>query len=397
MNEKQYLSELAKKYLELANLPVMEERQELWCKHNDGDKNYTPIIMEMDTFYKDLLPTLKCEDPFYVEIEEILLREIIRYEFVGDDKVISPYLALPIIIDYKQFDIKMEQEFAGNIGYHIEPYIKDINTDLGKLKSSKYSYNSKLNQGRLEKASEILPAKFVNTNLYWPIMHSKVVVDLMGMENFFMTMVDEPEMVHKLFSFIATDTENFLKWQEKEKILTTNTWNHYAGSGSYGFTNELSDEPILKQMWGNMNSQESVGLSASMFGEFIFPYYNQMADMFGRVYWGCCEPVHDVWDDYISKINNLSKVSISAWCDEKIMGEKLANSKVIYSRKPSPNFVGVPDIFDEKAFYEHIKTTLDSARDCNIEFIMRDVYTLKGDKTRAKKAVDIVRGLVNNR
>jgi hypothetical protein len=228
-------------------------------------------------------------------------------------------------------------------------------------------------------------------------MHSKVVVDLMGMENFFMTMVDEPEMVHKLFSFIATDTENFLKWQEKEKILTTNTWNHYAGSGSYGFTNELSDEPILKQMWGNMNSQESVGLSASMFGEFIFPYYNQMADMFGRVYWGCCEPVHDVWDDYISKINNLSKVSISAWCDEKIMGEKLANSKVIYSRKPSPNFVGVPDIFDEKAFYEHIKTTLDSARDCNIEFIMRDVYTLKGDKTRAKKAVDIVRGLVNNR
>ena len=134
-----------------------------------------------------------------------------------------------------------------------------------------------------------------------------------------------------------------------------------------------------------------------MFGEFVYPYYEKTARLFGKVYWGCCEPVDKIWDDYISRLPNLAKVSISAWCDEEVMGEKLKDSPVIYSRKPSPNFVGVPEVFDEEAFAAHIRKTARAARDCNVEIIMRDIYTLKGDRKRAKRAVDIARAIIGSR
>jgi hypothetical protein len=171
-----------------------------------------------------------------------------------------------------------------------------------------------------------------------------------------------------------------------------------VGSGSYGFTKELpktqSDSPQLQDLWVNINSQESVGISPDMFGEMIFPHYKRLAEAFGLAYYGCCEPVHDVWDEYISTIPNLRKVSISPWCNEEIMAEKLCGQKVIYSRKPSPNFIGVDKELDGVAFRAYIKKTVDLTNNCKTEFIFRDIYTLKGNAGKVKTAVEIVRGLL---
>ena len=108
-----------------------------------------------------------------------------------------------------------------------------------------------------------------------------------------------------------------------------------------------------------------------MYKRFVFPYYRELAAEFGQVYYGCCEPVHEIWDACVSQYPNLRKVSISAWCNEEYMGEALRHSPVIYSRKPSPNFIGVGDNFDTEAFSAHIRKTLTEARDCHLEIIFR--------------------------
>ena len=41
------------------------------------------------------------------------------------------------------------------------------------------------------------------------------------------------------------------------------------------------------------------------------------------------------------------------------------------------------------------RETLDAARDLNLEFILRDVYTINGDRPRLKRWVEMVRGLMN--
>lgn len=175
--------------------------------------------------------------------------------------------------------------------------------------------------------------------------------------------------------FILDDHRFFLRWQEENGLPFANSGNDYMGSGSYCFNQELKQQgtALSTETWGYINSQESVGISNEMYGEFIFPYYQQMAKEFGLLYYGCCEPADGIWEDYISKLPNLRKVSVSPWCNEEFLAERLKNSRVIYSRKPSPNFVGVNPELDEEAFRAYIKKTVDLTKDCHTEFIFRDV------------------------
>jgi len=82
---------------------------------------------------------------------------------------------------------------------------------------------------------------------------------------------------------------------------------------------------------------------------------------------------------------------VSAWSNEEFMGNALRGSKVIYSRKPSPNHLSVEGMFDENIFAEHMAKTLKAAKGCALEIIFRDICTLSGDITKPGKAVRITR------
>ena len=78
------------------------------------------------------------------------------------------------------------------------------------------------------------------------------------------------------------------------------------------------------------------------------------------------------------------------------MGEKLKGSKVIYHRKPSPNFLGVNPTLDEDAVREHIKKSLLAARGCKMEITQRDVYTIHNNIDKARRYVEIIRQEIEN-
>jgi hypothetical protein len=269
------------------------------------------------------------------------------------------------------------------------------------------------------------------------------VLRLMGMENMLMAMMDRPDEMKHLYRFVTEDLKRYMLWQESEGLLTLNNGNHYAGAGSYGFSRELgqrgegvspacgegvppasspfpasslaqSQQHQQKQqqdagrmpatradkmsatrvrvsdLWMNMNSQETVGISPEMFEEFVYPSYHALAEMAGLVYFGCCEPVHSIWENCLSKLPHLRKVSVSPWCDEVKIGAWLRKANVIYSRKPSPNYIGVGQL-DEEAFAEHVAQTVRAARGGHLEIVFRDIYTLCGDLTKPRRAVEIVR------
>lgn len=224
---------------------------------------------------------------------------------------------------------------------------------------------------------------------------------MLGLEKMMYAMIDHPDALHSLYRFLVDDILEFVEWQEAEGLLELNNGNDYVGAGSYGFTTELPTQQCREtgvvrpaDLWLNLNSQETVGISPSMYGEFIYPYYEELASRFGLVYYGCCEPVHDIWINYLSRLPHIRKVSVSPWCDEAFMGEALRGSDVIYSRKPFPNYIGLGKL-DEQAFADHISKTLQCAKGCHLEFIFRDVYTLDGDPTKPGRGVKIVRGLVD--
>ena len=172
---------------------------------------------------------------------------------------------------------------------------------------------------------DLMPVQRKNKSLEWFCAPSMHIINLMGMEAFFCALYDSPEHVKALYEFICDDIIAVIRTMEAKRILTSNCGNDYAGSGSYGFTDELSSTGDITSgmLWGNINSQETVGVSPKMFEEFVFPAYQRLAEEFGLVYYGCCEPVHEIWDDCLSALPHLRKVSISPWCDENVMGEAL--------------------------------------------------------------------------
>ncbi|MCF6175133.1 MAG: hypothetical protein L3J71_05165 [Victivallaceae bacterium] len=409
--EKVYLRELAKKHHGYANAPIMEERRKLWYKHNALQGERPMVVMEHGGFQQDIMPPLRCLSPVAVMIETQLLMAIINYEMINDDKVISPFFTVYWQISFSLFDMTIELKHAADSdgrerGYGWEPPISDLAHGLPTLKPSTWQVDREQTLATKvaveEIIGDIMPVKIKNNTLQWFFGLSCSVVKLMGMENMLFAMLDTPAEFTELMSRIANDHLAFVRWQEQEDLLTLNNENDYAGAGSFGFTNELptaeckaSGNVTMKDLWLNTNSQESVGISPDMYEALIFPHYIDIAEHFGLVYYGCCEPVHDIWDSCISQLPNLRKVSVSAWCNEEIIGPKLAGSNVIYSRKPSPNFIAVDQVFNETVFSDHIAHTLKSAKGCTLEIIFRDIMTLVGDRTRPGKAVQIVRDQID--
>jgi hypothetical protein len=143
-----------------------------------------------------------------------------------------------------------------------------------------------------------------------------------------------------------------------------------------------------------MDSQETVGVSPEMFNEFIFPCYKKIASVFGRLNYGCCEPVHPHWDT-LKTLPNLKKVSISPWCDEEFMAEKLRGSGIIYHRKPDPTLLGVGSVLNEDAVRRHFEKTIKTARGCKLEIAQRDVYTVGRDINKVRRYVEIIRETID--
>ena len=401
--EKTYLRELARKQLEYAHLPEMAERKKAWFAHNRVEGYRTMVVMEENSFWSDVKPAARCTNGAARWLEAQLQQHIFVHEMIGDDKVVPDTVSIPMKIGFLPFGLSPNRKnVEGGIGYHIEPVINELTADLPKLGPSVFTYNAEgtdqLKTWASELVGDILPPRVINTANHWAFGATQRVVDFMGMESMLISMMDEPEAFHQFMQMIADDLIRFLRWQEQNGLLLLNNGNDYMGSGSFCFSDELPQADFAGQVrsidtWGHVNSQETVGISPSMYHEFIRPYFVQLASQFGLVYYGCCEPVDSIWEDSVSRLPNLRKVSISPWCNEPYMAERLAGSKVIYSRKPSPNFIGIEAAFDATAFSRHIQQTVDLTQNCTREFIFRDIYSMNGNLDKMRQAVSIVRSL----
>lgn len=396
-----YLRELAQKQLEYANKPIMKEREKLWYAHNDLEDTRPLVVMEEITFWDDIRPPFRCTTPLGQEMENQLQRQIAVAELIDDDKVIPNYYEVELLLDYKKFGVEQKKIYAREgIGFHIEPVLEDLEEDLAKLSPSVFSYDKEALESKIhcieEVIGDILPVRVVNSTNRWEISVTQNVIELMGMENMFYAITDTPDEFHQLMNFVTEDRIRLLRWEEENGCLWLNNKNDYMGSGSYCFTHDLPAKDFQgkvrsKDTWGHINSQETIGISPDMFREFILPYMKRTAAEFGLIYYGCCEPVSAFWERGIEEIKNLRKISISPWCDEEYMAERLSGSSVIYSRKPSPNFLGVKTEFDEEAFRKYIQKTVSLTKNCKTEYIFRDIYQLHGNVEKLKRAVEIVR------
>ena len=398
--DKELLRKLAARSREIAELPIMAERKKLWIAHN-GLKSEIPMILaDPECAWEELIPTseLKCENPLLQYWELCLRKKIFWYENINDDDTVEPWFDIGWNISMSDFGVKVEKTYGEDRGSYVWTHpVKKLPEDMKDLKFREIKIDRENTYAQMELAEklfgDLLPPR-IRGKYFWSAGLTASVIELVGLEELMMMMYDQPEGLHQLMAWMRDEFMHFLDVLESEKLLSDTNENDYIGSGGIAYTDELpqkdrkKDEPVrLIDTWGHLESQETVGVSPQMFNEFIFPYQMPLAERFGLVCYGCCEPV-DKRLEYIFQIPRLRRLSVSPWADEEVCAEKFGRN-YIYSRKPNPAPLCID--FNEEVLRESIVTTLQKAQGCVLEFNMKDTHTVQNDKTRIGKWVEMAR------
>ena len=404
--DRQRLRDLAKRKVEIANDPVNLDRKSEWYRHRRREPGRPLILIEAGEI-AGLVGAMEggtCTSEPAKWIEAGMLLEEYMWSVVKDDHVVLPVLRAGWQAWASDYGVEVprttgESSQYGRGSAKWDSPIKDLTADFHKLKPRTFHVNR---EGTLKHKEylddvfgDILTIELGCGGFWWSLGMTWTLIELIGLENMMLAMVDQPEGLHRMMAFLRDDNLAFIHWVEKEGLLSLNNTDHYTGSGSLGFTHELPapgyvpGQPArLKDMWALSESQETVSVSPAMFEEFIFPYQLAVAKEFGLCYYGCCEPVNNRWH-VLKRLPNLRAVSVSPWADEAFMAQACGR-EVLYCRKPNPAMISTPH-FDEAAIRADLRHTLETARNCNVEIVMKDIHTISGDKSRPARWVQLAR------
>jgi len=274
---------------------------------------------------------------------------------------------------------------------------------MGKLRKREISLDAEETDRHAELAREVfaglLPVEVGRPSSLYSHGITNKAVDLMGMEELYLQMAMNPDAVHRLFGFLAEDNLALGQWEEDQGLLTLNhDGNQGYCSGSSLFSDETAtaagEQVASTDRYGYLESQESAGVSAEMFDEFLMPHFSKLAAKFKLLKFGCCEAVHNLMP-VLKRLPGLRKVSVTPWCDLDVLVETCPDD-IIWCRKPIPlKLCGTT--FDPNDLRAHLQETLDIGSGHFVEFVYRDTNLLTGEMSdRVAQTCDMIRDLTGH-
>lgn len=398
--EKSILRELAKQVAELAVRPIEEQKKELWTKHNDLGEVRPLIFCDPENGWNEIVTQdqILSERPLARVWEMALRKEIFWGTEMGDDRVIEPYFNVPYSYSDSGWGLH-EKNIGGEDGgsYVWESPIKNYEADFPKLKFPEIAIDYDMTDHIVALAEEILGG-ILTVRLrgiwWWTLGMTWDFIKLRGLNNLMLDMYDHPDWVHKLMKFLSDGLRRKLDFLEEHGLLALNIEGAYVGSGGFGWTDQLPGEGFdaghvrMMDIWGFAESQETVGVSPEMFGEFIFPYQKPILERFGLNCYGCCEPLDSRWH-IVKNIPRLRRVSASPWANRARMAEMLGD-RYILSLKPAPTPLAESKM-DEDIVRKTLQENLRATKGCRVEVIMKDNHTLGGNPNNAVRWCQIAR------
>ncbi len=381
--------------------------------HNDLKPGRPIVLCFPEGAWDELLPpdTTQCHDPTLHGIERHLRTTLYTQEVLRDDQAIEPFFNVGPKVSHDGFGVDVPRHHGENRGSFIwEPPIKDLDLDLDKLHFRHMSHDQAATEAQMARLNEVFGDLLPIRRRSFPFWTTGLTMDaifLMGLEQLMMAMYDNPAGLHRLMAFLRDDLMQVMDWWAAQNLLTLNNESDYVGSGGQGYTHDLPpapQKPVLdprpqtpapspwpipwSSRWGFSESQETVGVGPDQFAEFILPYQKPLMDRFGLLCYGCCEPVHSRIDLVMQVAPHLRRVSVSPWADQEFMAARLGR-RCVFSRKPNPALVCVE--FNEQAVRQDLRHTLEVARGCNVELVMKDTHTVQNQPNRLTRWVQIAR------
>ena len=416
MEQREALRKLASEWMEFANLPVMSERKTLWGSLNAKHAK-RPMVLVETCLMTDYVgeDELHGEDPYLRGIEKLMIEYTRHAREIGDDFVLEPYFLLPWELTRDNFGVEVPEQTVKD-AYGDELSIRwshPVSTpeDSKLLHERTFSVDRETTQNRAQLLNEmfgdILPVRIGGvdpvygagggyspfTGLFLPDITLNLF-RLIGMNNMYLWLYEYPDEYHRLMGMITRDFINMVRYLEEQDLLADNNNNVLTG-GRYGYNEDGTElqRPIkAKDLWLWCTFEETTVISPECFSEFILPYAKLATEIFGKVYYGCCENLDKRYLDIKREIEHIEGVSVAPFTDVTKLCEMLEDD-VILSCKPHPAFIAYinPDWESAK---KNIVDTVNARKNPNLEFILRDVYRTYGNRKVLADWVEMTRALI---
>jgi hypothetical protein len=388
------IRDLAARVAEIAALPVQEEKRSLWRKLNALKPERTMVMVDEVCWtefraFDELRP--RCEDRECRDWERHLRRTLFQWEHFPVDMVVEPIAWVPKAFGFNWFGMQVQEETVAtdptnNIVAHkyVNQFEKD--DDLEKIQKPVVWKMEDETERRMTVANELfdglLEVRELGAN--FPMTFWDLIATLMGVENALWALVDRPEFVHKLLARMTGAFVQTLDQLEEQGLLCgPQSIVHCTG----GWTDQLPasgydpEKPRTQDIWMMGWAQMLGTVSPRMFREFEIDYVIGIAERFGLVYYGCCEPLDNKME-LVRQIPNVRKVSMSPWVNQE-RGAAAIGRDYVFSRKPNPALLAFDD-FDAAAVQKDLESTraICAREGCPLEIILKDISTLRHEPER---------------
>jgi len=384
--EREILRGLAQRVAATAADENQQRKAALWKQHNSLQRTRPLIFCDPENGWNEIViqDELECTGELARAWENKLKKELFWAERMGDDKVTDADFNVYHAYTNTGWGVTETMHRTEDAGSYAWEAPFDDYSRMDILHFPKITVDHDKTNQLLEAAHDVFDG-ILNVRLkgqwWWSIGLTYTLVMIRGLERFMIDMYDEPENLHRLMAFLRDGFLQELDDLERNGLLSLNNGNTYVGSGGFGFTDELPAKGFdgrvrTQDMWGFLESQETVGVSPAMFKEFVFDYQLPILERFGLNCYGCCEPLNARWD-VVKKTPRLRRVSVSPWADRRVMADLLGGGYV-YSYKPNPADLAFGHL-DEPRIRTDLREFMATTKDCRVEIIMKDNHTICGD------------------
>ena len=406
-DERAILRDLAKKVAEIAQLPIQQERAELWRLHNDLKPVRPMVLIFPEGAWREMLPEseLRTTDRWARGLEADLRRRLYYHEHMPwDDNVIEAVMPCGVAVRDSGWGLTAQRTLPEQPtgAYHFEPVIK-TEADIEKIKPPQISVDHAATERHFHMLSELF-GDILTIEKRGHAYNGFAIMDTFaswrGLDQMFWDLVDRPQWVHqvmeKMYQCMVIRHEAVIA----SGAATLNNRNHYTGSGGTGYTRQLPQAGFdgvharSKDLWAHATTQMFSEVSPAMHEEFALQYERKYLARFGLSCYGCCEPLHHKLN-IVKTIPNLRRVSISPWADIRKSAEGLGN-RYIYSYKPNPAIVA-GESWDPEAVRKGLNEFLSVTKGCVVEIVMKDTHTCRDKHHRMWEWTRIAKEAVESR
>lgn len=365
------LRDLGQQIAAAAADPVNDERREVG-RRIENHQSGRPSIFIYQEPWSELNPNgeldLHCQDEFCREIEMGMRQHLYKWRHYPGDMTTSAVSVQPYCINDSGFGIQEDVDVVRTdpansvVSRHFHVQIKD-EADITKIKEPVVTHDAHRTEECYQKRGEIfagiLEVGKAGCGGFWFAPWDDLV-RWTGVQEVLSDLALRPDYVHKAIGRLVDCWIKRLDQYEEQNLLCA----------------------PAKDMTVSGAAQIFSEVSPAMHREFALEHEARFYRRFGRVYYGCCEPLHAKVDICAQCLPNMYKISMSPWVNfpEAV---KNVRERFIFAWKPNPAFLAY-DKWDPNLVRTDIRDKLTMAVEagCFVEIHLKDISTVRGEPWR---------------